>query len=87
MLFAAILIALVSLHTTLSANDLSLPNEEWFVSMLFDKYATNNVSLSLTDLENIMSLLGILNEHDDHYDHLNENYNNDLRQNFSLVIF
>ena len=82
MYFCAIFLSSILFQAT-SANDLMiLPNDDWFVDMLFEKYATNNVSLSLTNLENIMSLLGILDEHDHHG---RKNGNVFSNQNFSLV--
>ena len=51
-----------------------LPIDDLFVSMIFEKHTTNNISLDLSQLDNIMSLLGIMSNHSD-----------STQQNHSLV--
>jgi hypothetical protein len=66
MIFLAILLSLNSINSSTLQNKTfrhDLPDENWFLNMLFDKYASDKTSLNLDELENIMSLLGIEDEH------------------------
>ena len=81
LIFLAILLSLNSLDSSTLQNETlrhDLPDENWFLNMLFDKYASDKTSLNIDELENIMSLLGIEDEHD-------HRTNQAIGKDFSLV--